>query len=122
MTARPWHLIPAALRESAIQNMVFDADDCAACSCSPECECRARWEMFAAAAQALRDAAPYPDETLACLSYGGTPVELVEVAISPSVMVHIPGSGRYYPMHVDGLMPLTPGAAEALEWIKEGCR
>jgi hypothetical protein len=72
IAGRPWHLIPQEVRErSAIANCEVDADG--GCDCGGpfgmlpapcQGDCRIRAEAFAAAAQVLRDAAPYPDEAL----------------------------------------------------------
>lgn len=72
VTDRPWHLIPQDIRErSAIANCEVDGDEGHTCGgpfddppIPTPCDCAIRSEAFRAAAQLLREAAPYPDEAL----------------------------------------------------------
>lgn len=62
---KPWHLIPEAVRDEVTAHL--DNVNCCRCIApdpTDHHECMQRSEALAVAAQALRDAAPYPDEAL----------------------------------------------------------
>lgn len=122
---KPWHMIPAALRESAIANMEVDGDE--GCTC-PDfvaqarggcySDCAARSEMFRAAAKVLRDAAPYPDEAL-MFDFDGTHVQFIDFGWQdmgcdpmPNAWVCEDEDGTEAPFHPSELRPLTIAAEE----------
>lgn len=124
---RPWHLIPQELRKSAINNLEFDASD-GGCECGGpfgpnprKCkgDCAARSEMFHAAAQALRELAPYPDEALA-YEFSGSHVEFIDNNEGLAEVRDV--NGFVVAAYYDELIPLTPAAEEFLDELKAGVR
>ena len=86
-----------------------------------------RNDAFLAAAQVLRDAAPYPDEALVFSHAFDSRIFVVAVDWSQErdaalVETIDPESGRWAAYGAPNLIPLTPGAADFLDAIKAGAR
>lgn len=128
-TDRSWHLIPQEIRDrSAIANCEVDGYEGHTCGgpfddppIPTPCDCAVRSEAFRAAARALRDAAPYPDEALVYevvndSIWNGDHVELVGGDEDCAQVIGV-YSGSVQPAFLGWykLRPLTIAAHEALE-------
>ena len=130
---KPWHLIPQDIRErSAIANCEADAGGGHSCcglfgEYPKDCDCMERNDAFLAAAQVLRDAAPYPDEALVFSHAFDSRIFVVAVDWYPGrdaalVETIDPKRDRWATYGAPDLIPLTPGAADFLDAIKAGAR